>query len=196
MAKRRFEDDELHWYALDVVRQREFVAGYIFDRRGWMTFIPVETGFRKKNRYAKAKVEVVRPSLPGLVFVGFPSAPDWYQVMSMNLVNGVLSLPDSEGRVYPRRIDTASRQWIAYRGGQIDGRLTLDRQIVMYRGQEVERSLPLISVQGRGVVRSSMSLKAKASSDRPKVLKAAGENARLLGNMLMASTKEAVSAAA
>ena len=183
---RKFDDDELYWYALDVVRQKEYVAGYIFNRRGWMTFIPTETSFRKKNRYTKSRVEVVRPVLPGLVFVGFPHMPDWPAVHGMNLVNGVVSVPDAQGRVYPRRIDTASRAWIAYRGGQLDGRMTLERQIMLHRGQEVERSVALVHVQGRGVVRSPKSLKAKASSDRPVLVRAAGERAQVLGAMMHA----------
>lgn len=196
MAKRVFEDDELYWYALDVVRQKEFLAGYIFNKQGWMTFIPTQTGFRKKNRYTKGTVEVVRPALPGMVFVGFPVLPPWLQVMSMNLVNGILSVPDSMGRVYPRRIDTASRQWVEYRGSQLDGQLTLERQIVLHRGQEVEKVVPLISVQGRGVVRSGMSLKAKAASDRPLVIRAAGERAKMIGGMLAGAADKGCQAVA
>lgn len=196
MAKRVFEDDELYWYALDVVRQKEFLAGYLFNKQGWMTFIPTQTGFRKKNRYTKGTVEVVRPALPGMVFVGFPVLPPWLQVMSMNLVNGVLSVPDSQGRVYPRRIDTASRQWIDYRGSQLDGQMTLERQIVLHRGQEVEKVVPLISVQGRGVVRSGMSLKAKAASDRPLVIRAAGERAKMIGGMLAGAADKGCQAVA
>ena len=188
MARRKFQDDELHWYALDAVRQKEYLAGYIFNKHGWMTFIPTETSFRKKNRYTKGKIEVVRPALPGMVFVGFPSAPDWLDVMSMNLVNGVLSIPDAFGRVYPRRIDTASVQWVKYRGSQLDGQMTLERQIIIYKGQEVEKTVQLVHVQGRGVVRSSMSLKAKAAKDRPVVITAAGERAKMLGGMLTGAT--------
>lgn len=196
MAKRVFEDDELYWYALDVVRQKEFLAGYLFNKQGWMTFIPTQTGFRKKNRYTKGTVEVVRPALPGMVFVGFPVLPPWLQVMSMNLVNGVLSVPDSQGRVYPRRIDTASRQWIDYRGSQLDGQMTLERQIVLHRGREIEKVVPLISVQGRGVVRSGMSLKAKAAGDRPVVIRAAGERAMMIGSMLAGDTDKTCQAVA
>lgn len=177
--RRHFDDDELHWYALDVVRQKELVAGYIFNKRGWQTFIPVDLRFQKKNKYAKSKIEVARPSLPGTVFVGFPAAPDWYHVMSLHLVNGVLST-DSR----PRRIDTASRDWLGYRARQLDGQLVLEKQLVMYRGQEVERTAALVQVQGRGVIRSPLSLKTKAGADRPVVITVAGERARQIGALL------------
>lgn len=187
--------DELHWYALDVVRQKEFLAGYQFQRRGCMTFIPTEMGFRKKNRYTKGKLEVARPGIPGTIFVGFPGAPNWYSVMNMNLVNGVLSLDDR-----PRRIDTASREWMAYRGRQLDGVLTIERHKVKVKVDgvevEIERSVALIKVQGRDVIRTHANLKAKASSHRPVVIRAAGERARVLGDILAASVKTEIPQAA
>jgi hypothetical protein len=181
MGKRRqaFDDDELHWYGLDVVRQKEYLAGRIFQRRGCATFIPTELGFRKKNRYAKGKLEVARPGLPGTIFVGFPEAPKWYEVMSMHLVNGVLSLDDQ-----PHRIDTACKEWLDYRSRQLDGAMTLERQLVLHRGVEIEKTVALINVQGRGVIRTHSNLKAKASSNRPVVIRAAGERARILGAIL------------
>lgn len=188
MARRKYEEDELHWYALDVVRQKEYVAGYLLNKRGCMTFIPTETKFRKKNRYAKGKIEVAYAAFSGVVFVGFPAAPNWLEVMSINLVNGVLSIPDDNGRVYPRRIDTASREWIDYRSRQTDGQLTIERHRmpVRIKGEtvEVERSVPLISVQGKGVIRSPSMLKTKASSSRPLVVRAAGERAKMLAAIL------------
>lgn len=182
--RKHFEDDELHWYALDVVRQKEYVAGYLLNKMGCMTFIPTETHFRKKNRYTKGKMEAARPSLPGMVFCGFPSAPDWYRVMNMRLVNGVLSLPDQYGNYAPRRIDTGTREWMLYRGHQLDGHLTLERHLVMYKGQEVERTASFVSVQGKGVIRSNANMKAKAGADRPLVIRAAGERAKVLGALL------------
>lgn len=189
MARRKFDDDELHWYAIDVVRQKEFLAGYFFNKRGCRTFIPTETKFQKRSRYAKSKIEVVRAEFPGVVFVGFPTAPNWLDVMSMNLVNGVLSIPDGMGRVYPRRIDTSTKDWLNYRSTRLDGQMTLERQIILHKGHEIERSVQLVHVQGRGVVRSSTSLKAKASSDRPVVINAAGERAKMLGGILHAAAE-------
>jgi hypothetical protein len=184
MGKRIYEDDEYHWYALDVVRQKEYVAGYLLNKMGCVTFIPTETKYRKKSRYTKGKLEVAYAAFPGVVFAGFPTYPNWLRVRSLGLVNGVLSLPDSEGRVYPRRIDTASREWMMYRGMQTDGQLTIERHLVRFRGQEVERSVPLIHVQGKGVIRSPAMLKNKASSNRPLVVKATGERARKLQGLL------------
>lgn len=179
MARNHFDEDELHWYALDVVRQKEYVAGYILQRAGCMTFIPTRMAFQKKTRYAKSKIEVARPDLPGVVFCGFPSEPNWYRLMNMHVVNGVLSV---DGKA--RRIDTASREWLDYRGRQLDGSLVIEAQHMKYRGEDVKRSVALVQVQGRGVIRSPLSLKAKAAVDRPVVITASGERARVLGALL------------
>ncbi|MET3924586.1 transcription termination/antitermination NusG family protein [Devosia sp. 2618] len=188
MGKRVYEDDEYHWYALDVVRQKEYVAGHILNRMGCVTFIPTESRFRKKTRYSKGKMEVAHASIPGTIFVGFPEAPNWFRVMALHVVNGVLSVDHR-----PRRIDTASREWIKYRGYQTDGHLTVERHKVMVKvnGEqvEVERSVPLISMQGRGVIRSSMLLKSEASSNRPMVITVSGERAKKLQGLLDWSNK-------
>ena len=185
LDRKTFTGDELHWYAIDVVRQKEYLAGYQFQRRGCMTFIPTEMGFRKKNRYTKNKMEVARPGLPGTIFVGFPTDPNWYEVMNMNLVNGVLSLDDK-----PRRIDTASQEWVKYRAHQLDGSLAIERHKVKLRVDreevEIEKSVALIRVQGRDVIRTHANLKAKANSHRPVVIRAAGERAKALGELLSA----------
>lgn len=181
MGKRvkTFDADELHWYALDVARQKEYVTGHIFNRMGCVTFIPTEMRFRKKNRYTKGKLEVAHAAVPGVIFVGFPSYPNWYRVMSMHLVNGVLSLNDS-----PSRIQTASKEWMDYRSHQVDGHLVIERHMVKFKGEDVERSAALIKVQGRGVIRAPWMLKGKASADRPLVIKVEGERARILRTIL------------
>jgi hypothetical protein len=190
-----FFADELHWYAIDVLRQKEYLAGHLFQRRGCMTFIPTDMGFRKKNRYTKGKMEVARPALPGTIFVGFPGAPNWYEVMSMNLVNGVLSLDDA-----PRRIDTGSREWTLYRSRQLDGALTIERHKVALKVDgvevEIERSVALIRVQGRDVIRTHANLKAKAAHNRPVVITAAGQRARTLGGILQNASPQLLRAAA
>jgi transcription antitermination factor NusG len=155
MTRRQFRDDERHWYALDVVRQKEYVAGHIFNRLGWETFIPTTTRYRKRNRYAKAKVEVAYAALPGVVFVGFPEAPDWYRVMGMHLVNGVLSVDDR-----PRRIDVNDREWLAYRDSQNDGHLVIEkvkqnRYVKALQARtDVDVSTSSIHVEGRGILRA------------------------------------------
>lgn len=174
-----FDDDELHWYALDVVRQKEYVSGFIFNRMGCVTFIPTEMRFRKKNRYSKGKLEVAFPALPGVVFVGFPGAPDWYRVMSLHLVNGVLSLDNK-----PRRIETGTAEWVNYRSRQTDGQLVLERHKVKHKGEEIERSVSLVKVQGRGVIRAPWMLKEKASAGRPVVIQPQGERKRILHSLL------------
>ena len=71
-----------------------------------------------------------------------------------------------------------------YRGRQTDGQLTVERHRVTFKGQEVERSVPLIHVQGKGVIRSPAMLKNKASGDRPVVIEAQGDRARKLREIL------------
>jgi len=192
--RRSFDDDELHWYALDVIRQKEYVAGHIFNRMGCMTFIPTEMRFRKKNRYAKGKLEVAHAGIPGTIFVGFPEVPNWYRVMTMHLVNGVLSFDRQ-----PHRFDTASPEWMAYRAHQIDGEMTIERHKVFVKvggvEVEVERSVTLIKVQGRGVIRSHTNLKARAASSRPVVIRPTGERARILASLMQAGQSEIPQAA-
>lgn len=186
-----FESDELHWYAIDVARQKEYVAGFLFNRMECMTFIPTEMRFRKKNRYAKGKIEVAFAAIPGVVFVGFVGTPNWYRVMSMHLVNGVLS---TDGRA--RRIDPTSKDWLHYRAHQLDGQLVIERHKVLFKGQEVERSAALVQVQGRGVIRSPWSLKNKAGGDRPIVIRVAGERGRIMKVLFGAPEQEGLEAAA
>lgn len=142
-------DDDLHWYALDVVRQKEYVAGFIFQRMGCFSFIPTETRWRKRNRYTKSKAEVAFAALPGVIFVGFPGPPNWFQVMSMHLVTGVLSTEDR-----PHRLHTDTQEWMAYRATQLDGYLVLSRVKARYRGEDIDRSVQSIFVQGRGILRA------------------------------------------
>jgi transcription antitermination factor NusG len=151
----KFKDGDRHWYAIDVVRQKEYVAGHIFQRMGCETFIPTETRYRKRNRYVKAKVEVAYAALPGVVFVGFPRSPDWYRVMRMHLVNGVLSI-DAK----PRRIDTAEKEWIGYRAGQNDGHLVIEKVRqnrfikALHARADVDVSVSSIHVEGKGLLRA------------------------------------------
>jgi transcription antitermination factor NusG len=155
MTRRQFERDERHWYALDVVRQKEYVAGHIFTRLGCETFIPTTTRYRKRGRYARAKVEVAYAALPGVVFVGFPAAPDWYRVLGMHLVNGVLSI-DSR----PRRIDIHDKEWIDYRAGQNNGHLVIEKVRqnryvkALHARADVDVSTSSIHVEGRGILRA------------------------------------------
>jgi transcription antitermination factor NusG len=147
--KPTFDDDELHWYALDVVRQKEYVAGHLLQRMGCVTFIPTETRWRKQNRFSKSKKEIAFAALPGVVFVGFDGAPKWFDVMNLSLVTGVLSINDA-----PYRIATATKEWLEYRSTQLDGHLVVERVRVPYRGTEIDRSQSSIYVQGRGILRA------------------------------------------
>lgn len=136
------------WYALDVVRQKEYVAGYILNRMGYATFIPTETRWRRRNRYARAKVEVAFAAIPGVIFVCLPAEPNWPRLLGLSVITGVLSIAD-----VPRPLD-AGELW-RYRAGQLDGHLVVERVKVVGRGGVgVWRSRRSISVQGRGVLRA------------------------------------------
>lgn len=140
----------MHWYALDVVRQKEYLAGRILQRRmGCATFIPTETRWRKPNRFAKSKREVAFAALPGTIFAGFPGGPDWLKLFDVPLVTGVLSIGDR-----PMRIRTDDKDWVRYRGSQLDGYLVVERVKGTYKGEAVWRSQSGIHVQGRGVLRA------------------------------------------
>lgn len=147
-GKRHYGDDGVRWYALDVARQKEYLAGYILNRMGFETFIPTETRWRKRNRYAKAKVEIAFAAVPGVIFVALPLCPDWLRVMGISVVTGVLSIGD-----VPTPVD--AEELGRYRATQLDGRMVVERRRVRAKGGgEVERSERLIHVQGRGVLRA------------------------------------------
>lgn len=141
------DDDDVRWYALDVARQKEYLAGYFLNRMGYPTFIPTETRWRKKNRYTKAKVEIACAAVPGVIFVALPIIPPWGRILGLSLVSAVLSIADT-----PVAIDTAEL-W-RYRSQQLDGRLVIERVKLRSRGAEVDRSQRSIFVQGRGILRA------------------------------------------
>lgn len=193
-----YEPDELRWYALDVMRQREYVAGLMLSRRGCVTYIPTETHTRRRSRYARNKIEVAQPIIPGVVFCGFPGQPEWFHIMRIHLVNGVLSL---DGQ--PRRFDTAGKDWLDFRAHNLDGFMRIERHEVETPIGKVQRSVPVIEVQGKGVIRTHASVKTEAGRNRPVVrsgvIRTVTPNAKmlaLLGPMLDKATGIAVEQAA
>lgn len=59
------------WYALQITPQKELVGQEIMRRQGFMTYVPVEYRWRKKNRYTRDKQKRVFPLLPRYLFIGF-----------------------------------------------------------------------------------------------------------------------------
>jgi transcription antitermination factor NusG len=140
--------EELEWYALEVVRQKEYVAGFLLKRRfGCETFIPTETRWRRRNRYARGKSEIAYAAIPGVIFAGFPGPPAWFHLMALPHITGVLSIGDR-----PAKVD--GKELAAYRETQLDGHLVVERVQVSYRGGEVDRSRRSIFVEGRGILRA------------------------------------------
>lgn len=83
--------NRLDWFVLLVPPQKEYQACNALRLRGIDAFVPVETRWRRKNRYRKAKVEVEYPLLRRYVLVGFyPDERPWGRVLDLPLVNGVI----------------------------------------------------------------------------------------------------------
>ena len=81
--------DERHWYALRVRPQAEYVVSYLLLKGGVEAFVPTETRFRRRTRYAAQKAEFAYPLIPGLIFAGFPGEPAWYYLLRNPLILGV-----------------------------------------------------------------------------------------------------------
>lgn len=76
---------------------RVFVAEHLVKRAGFEVFLPVKKVWRQKNRYTREKHLVSVPLLADWMFVGMRaaegsghSAPGWSDLMSLNVVVGVL----------------------------------------------------------------------------------------------------------
>ena len=153
--------EELDWYALEVVRQKEYVAGFLLKRQfGCETFIPTETRWRRRNRYSRRKSEVAYAAIPGVIFAGFPGPPAWFHLMRLPHITGVLSIGDR-----PATVD--GKQLSVYRATQLDGHLVIERVKVSYRGGEAERSQRFIFVEGRGILRAPQEQRHMRSSATP-----------------------------
>jgi transcription antitermination factor NusG len=137
--------NDVSWYALEVVRQKEYVAGFILKRRFAVeTFIPTVTRWRYRHRYARVKSELAFAALPGVIFCGFADTPPWYDVMRAPLVIGVLSSGNGPARVDARELD-------AYRATQLDGHLVLEPP-ARAAGGATGRGGRAIRVRGRGIL--------------------------------------------
>lgn len=89
----KFQVDNLHWYALRAPANKELATAETLARRGYSCLVPTETKFRRANRYAKRKREIILPIFPRYVFCGFAErTPPWYDVFRLPLVQGVVSI--------------------------------------------------------------------------------------------------------
>ncbi len=81
----------LHWFLVRVPSGKELAAERILDDDGQIVFVPVETRFRRVNRYAKKKRELRFPLVPGYLLVGFlPDRHRWADLFRFRLVTGVV----------------------------------------------------------------------------------------------------------
>lgn len=104
--------EKLDWYALTVPPQKEFAAQEIMRRRGFTTFCPFESLWRKKSRYTKEKELRHFPVMPRYLFVGFDHEPSWYEIFRIPLIVSVVGL---EGE--PARLTNMARFVSNFRNG-------------------------------------------------------------------------------
>ena len=92
LAALRASAPDLAWYALNVEAQKEFTASLILRRRGFQTFLPTRTDFRKRTRYSDHKEEFSYALIPRFLFIGFgrDAVPRWLDVFALQLVHGVI----------------------------------------------------------------------------------------------------------
>lgn len=90
------------WYLLRVMPQSEHLVAYLLRKRGVSTFIPTEVRTLKRSSYAKGKAKFAVPTIPSVIFVGFPGPPAWFDVMRIHMILGPVSLT-SDGE--PTRLD-------------------------------------------------------------------------------------------
>lgn len=125
------------WYAVRVAVQREYFVAELMRKQGLSTYIPTEVRGLKRASYSKGRAEFAIPILPGLVFVGFPSEPAWYDVMRNHLIVAPFSL-GTEGA--PTRLDFV--KLLKFFSGVSDGCMVRDRE-----------GLRLVHIPGRSPIR-------------------------------------------
>lgn len=164
----RIEAPDPQWYAVRVAVQREYFVAELMRKQGLSTYIPTEVRGLKRASYSKGRAEFAIPILPGLVFVGFPSEPAWYDVMRNHLIVAPFSL-GTEGA--PTRLDFV--KLLKFFSGVSDGCMVRDRD-----------GLRLVHVPGRSPIRPlttrvrTISAKRRGQSEKTGAKKAdkAAEN--------------------
>ena len=150
------EASDPQWYAVRVVVQHEYAVAEMLRRQGLATYTPTEIRTLKRASYSKGRAQFAVPILPGLVFVGFPSAPAWYDLLMRNhLIVAPFSL-GSEGM--PTRLSIA--KLLGFFSGVNDGCMVRDRD-----------GLRLIQIPGHQAVRP-LTTRVKTISARRKAEKA------------------------
>jgi hypothetical protein len=97
-------DDDMQWYALRVVPQKEYTVAWMLERRDVWAYVPTGTTFRRRTRFSKAGAEYACPERPGMIFARFPSAPAWYNVLKNHLILGPIGRDGHPWQFRPREL--------------------------------------------------------------------------------------------
>jgi transcription antitermination factor NusG len=84
------------WYALKVMRQREFLAEQILTAEGFTIFVPIEHNLRYAHRRSKRRLLLARPAFPGHIFVGINPGENMGRLDDFRFVQGFVSV-DGKG---------------------------------------------------------------------------------------------------
>lgn len=105
----------LHWYALAVTPQSEFVAQKALRRYGLRTFVPFRTTYRHKSRQARMtrqpRQRVLQPVARSYVFAGFePGQALWFNLFrDVPNVRGAVHTQGAPLRIPGRDMQTLIR---------------------------------------------------------------------------------------
>ena len=83
----------LHWYVVRVKPRTEMSVVADLERRGFVAVLPMLRQWRRASRFAKRKLEVSTPLLPGYVLIGFDPANGpmpWGLVFELTMVVAVI----------------------------------------------------------------------------------------------------------
>lgn len=111
------EAEELRWYALLIVPQKEAAAQEMLARKGITTYCPMGFKWRKANKFSADQDLYSHPLMPGWVFAGMPrDCPPWHDVVSLALVRAVVGFDG-----YPIEIPKAAMSTMVgkYRNGVV-----------------------------------------------------------------------------
>ena len=93
----RLKGGSERWYILKVEPQKEFAAVEIIEKRGAMSFVPVELKHPRQSRYRRRAVDKKAepkkyPIYPGYVFAAFNGILPMRQLARLYVVKGVVGL--------------------------------------------------------------------------------------------------------
>lgn len=107
VAKLGLDDRRLavrQWFIMRTVPREEMRATIILERQGLAVLYPRHAVFRRKNRYSKTKLGVLRPLLVRYLFVGFDGDPNWLRALQCSSVTGFVGLNGSPKQVGFERV--------------------------------------------------------------------------------------------